>query len=104
MTRGVAYAANDLVTGEDFLKDTVVKMGWVWANDCEWMKRRNSGETRGVSPVKNDGSVQLKSIYFEKMHFFRAPTAPTFFKIPTNLSLFDQYEILNFLKCTQSIL
>ena len=27
--------ANDLVTGEDFLKDTVVKMGWVWANDCE---------------------------------------------------------------------
>ena len=49
MTRGVAYAANDLVTGEDFLKDTVVKMGWVWANDCEWMKRRNSGETRGVA-------------------------------------------------------
>ena len=39
----------DLVTGEDFLKDTVVKMGCVWANDCERMKRNNSGETRGVA-------------------------------------------------------
>ena len=29
---------------------------------------------------------------------------PLFFKSPSNLSLFDKYEILHFLKCTQNIL
>ena len=34
--------------------------------------------------------------------FLKAPTAPTFFKSQANLSLYDKYVILNYLKCTQS--